>query len=299
MVVHMSEFKSFKVFQKESHNEAEEIRQDVNETDDFSVSKLEESDIVEQEKDTVDIEHKQSKEIWRNLNNKHYMLGAVSVIFLIFLILLLFPVPFGQMQITGSKVITEEDVMFVGQIKKPINTLQISTADLENRLKHDIRVADVKVSRHLLGIIEVNIVDRSPVAIMQGEYTYVIIDKNGYVLQSDVSIRTADLPMITGKRLGNVLLGDIIKDEDVLKALTFLNALTPEGVDLFSEINIGNPEELKAYTRKGISVHLGAGENLAEQATLAEHMVNDVQSRKLSVEYLEANTSSPFIKLKK
>ena len=102
--------------------------------------------------------------------------------------------------------------------------------------------------------------------------------------------------MITGKRLGNVLLGDIIKDEDVLKALTFLNALTPEGVDLF---NIGNPEELKAYTRKGISVHLGAGENLAEQATLAEHMVNDVQSRKLSVEYLEANTSSPFIKLKK
>lgn len=35
------------------------------------------------------------------------------------------------------------------------------------------------------------------------------------------------------------------------------------------------------------------------QAKLAENMVGDVKARGLSVEYVDANLSSPFIKLKK
>ena len=54
-----------------------------------------------------------------------------------------------------------------------------------------------------------------------------------------------------------------------------------------------------AYTRDGISVRLGNTEDLEEQAVLAENMVNDVKARNLSVEYLDANVTNPFIKLKK
>ena len=73
----------------------------------------------------------------------------------------------------------------------------------------------------------------------------------------------------------------------------------PEGLKVFSEINIGNPEDIKAYTRDGITVKLGNGSDMAGQARLAENMVGDVKARGLSVEYLDANLASPFIKLKK
>ena len=105
--------------------------------------------------------------------------------------------------------------------------------------------------------------------------------------------------MITGKKLGNVLLGDQIEETDVIRALRFISCLSEKGAEEFSEINIGNPENFVAYTRDGISVRLGNTEDLEEQAVLAENMVNDVKARNLSVEYLDANVTNPFIKLKK
>lgn len=45
-------------------------------------------------------------------------------------------------------------------------------------------------------------------------------------------------------------------------------------------------------------MRLGSGPDMAGQARLAENMVGDVKARGLSVEYLDANPASPFIKLK-
>lgn len=126
-----------------------------------------------------------------------------------------------------------------------------------------------------------------------------MLDKEGMVIDSVQSIRKGDVAMITGKRMENLLLGDTVSQEDLDKALAFLNALSPEGQRFFSEINIGNPENIRAYTRDGITVRLGSGSDMEAQAKLAENMVGDVKARGLSVEYVDANLSSPFIKLKK
>lgn len=118
-------------------------------------------------------------------------------------------------------------------------------------------------------------------------------------MDSTQSIKKVNVPLITGKRLGNLLLGDSIAGGEIDQALDFLNHLSPEGLKVFSEINIGNPGDIKAYTRDGITVKLGNGSDMAGQARLAENMVGDVKARGLSVEYLDANLASPFIKLKK
>ena len=67
----------------------------------------------------------------------------------------------------------------------------------------------------------------------------------------------------------------------------------------FSELNLGNEDNIRAYTRDGVTVRLGDGSDMAQQAELAENMVGDVKARGLSVEYVDANLASPFIKLKK
>lgn len=104
--------------------------------------------------------------------------------------------------------------------------------------------------------------------------------------------------MITGKKLGNVLLGDKLDDAQIHTALEFINGLTEDGIKIFSEVNVGNTDNLMAYTRDGISVHLKNGTDMEKKAALAESMVNDVKARGLSVEYLDANLAAPFIKLK-
>ncbi|WP_443790234.1 cell division protein FtsQ/DivIB, partial [Dialister succinatiphilus] len=209
------------------------------------------------------------------------------------------PIPLGYIDLEGTEVLTTDDVIFEGRIRQPVNVLQISSSDLEKRLSRDIRVSTVSVGRRFPFVLAVNVTDRVPLAIVQDEFGYVFLDKDGVVMDSTQSIKKVNVPLITGKRLGNLLLGDSIAGGEIDQALDFLNHLSPEGLKVFSEINIGNPEDIKAYTRDGITVKLGNGSDMAGQARLAENMVGDVKARGLSVEYLDANLASPFIKLKK
>lgn len=228
-----------------------------------------------------------------------YAITMSTLFFVILLALLLLPIPFGQIQISGTQNITLEDVLFEGNISEPINTLQISTTDLKERLAHDIRIETIEVKRSSPFTVSIEIRDRKVVAVMQGEYAYIFLDKEGMVVQTAPSIKGMAFPMITGKKLGNVLLGDKLGDEQICTALKFISGLTEDGIKIFSEVNVGNADNLMAYTRDGFSIHLNNGTDMEKKAVLAESMVNDVKARGLAVEYLDANLAAPFIKLKK
>lgn len=293
----MDNFKSFNEFRREQH--AGKLPEDIETTKEESKP----VDFLGEESSPAPAEIRprssKKKRKHRKSQGIQYLLAGAGLVILLLLSLLLLPIPLGYIQLTGTKALTIDDVLFEGRIKQPVNVWQISTSELDNRLRHDIRVADVQVTRHFPFVLEVQIEDRVPLAAVQGELSYAFLDKDGLVIDSVQSIRKTDVPMITGKRLGNLLLGDTVESEDMGKALTFLNHLSPEGRKAFSEINIGNDTNIRAYTRDGVTVRLGDGSDMAGQAELAENMVGDVKARGLSVEYVDANLSSPFIKLKK
>ena len=294
----MDNFKSFNEFRREQHaGKIPEDKQSIEESKPLDPPEHEFPTETTGETPKVVTHRKRKKH--RSQPWKVYGLTGTALVLLLVLALLLLPIPLGNIHLTGTKTLTEKDILFEGQVREPVNVLQISTSDLEERLRHDIRVADVQVNRRFPFTLEVQIEDRIPLAAVQGELSYAFLDKNGMVIDSVQSIRKTDVPMITGKRLGNLLLGDQVSAEDIGKALTFLNHLSPEGRKAFSEINIGNEDHIRAYTRDGVTVRLGSGSDMAEQAALAENMVGDVKARGLSVEYVDANLSSPFIKLKK
>lgn len=209
------------------------------------------------------------------------------------------PVPIGEIRLHGNESVTMEDVLFDGAVKRPVNVLQIHTGHLEERLSKDIRIARVEVARSFPFYIDVTMTERKPLAAVQEEFGYAFLDREGMVIQTLPSIRGADRPMITGIKLDNVLLGDSVSGAPLLMALTFLGNLSEEGLHMFSEINVGNPDQITAYTRSGLSVRLGDGSQMADRARLAENMVKDVKARGLAVYYIDASLTSPYIKLKK
>ena len=230
---------------------------------------------------------------------KAYAAGALAAAAAVTLSLFFLPIPLGYIDLKGTDVLTVDDVIFEGRIREPVNVLQVSSSKLEERLSKDIRLSAVSVSRRFPFVLEVDVTDRIPLAIVQDQFGYAFLDKDGMVMDTTQSIKKVNVPLITGKRMGNLLLGDSVACGELDSALDFLNHLSPEGLRVFSEINIGNGNDIKAYTRDGITVRLGSGPDMAGQARLAENMVGDVKARGLSVEYLDANPASPFIKLKK
>ncbi len=288
----MDKFKSFNDFRRELHEEENPVH---------AAPKPEATEILyapaAEEAPKVDEPIREKKSRHRKVKTSYLLTGA-AVLLLLGSVLFL-PIPLGHIEISGNTQFTVEDAIFEGEIRQPVNVLQVSASELEERIRHDVRVANVTVRRQFPLTLQVVVEERIPLAVVQGEYSYAIIDKEGLVIDSVQAIRAADVPMITGKRMGNLLLGDQVEQEDIQKALAFLNALTSDGQKVFSEVNIGNTKNIMAYTRDGITVRLGDGSDIEERAKLAENMVGDVKARGLAVEYLDANLTSPFIKLKK
>lgn len=289
----MDNFKSFNEFLKEQHGGAPEIQAAPKEPPSQQPSPEEPpKEPVKKKKHKKESSHTGS-------SVKNYVFGGVVVVLAGILALFLLPIPLGYISLTGTDVLTVDDILFEGKIRQPVNVPQVSTTDLTRRLSKDIRVSSVTVTRKFPFVLSVDITDRRPVAIVQDQFGYAFVDADGMVMDTTQSIKKVEVPLITGKKMGNLLLGDRISGDDVAKALDFLNNLSPDGLKVFSEINIGNADSIKAYTRDGITVRLGEGDNMADRAKLAENMVGDVKARKLSVEYVDANLASPFIKLKK
>lgn len=221
---------------------------------------------------------------------------GVSIIGVLTVALMVLPIPFGRLEVAGSQKLTVQDIITSADISEPVNILQIRSGKVEDRLRHDLRIESAKVSYVFPLTMRISVVERIPLAVAANRFGYIMLDKSGQAIQLGSSITNTTIPIISGIKLGNVLLGDNVAHDGVSKALQYLNALTPEGLHNISEINVGNPDEIIAYTVKDLPIHLGNGDNLPEKAKLTEEMLKDIKNRNVQAQYIDVNIKSPFIK---
>lgn len=214
----------------------------------------------------------------------------------IWLILVIFPIPFGTIQVVGSQKVTVADVMAAGNIRNPVNLLQINPGHLEERLQHDLRVETVKVSYALPLTLQVSVTDRKAAAVVATQFGFATLDKTGRVINLGPAIEDTTAPIISGVKLGNVLLGDMIENQAIKGALTYLSSLSEDGVKNIAEINVGDTKQLVAYTVDGLPLRLGDMTDLDKKGPLSENMLRDIKARGVAAEYVDVNVKAPYIK---
>lgn len=215
---------------------------------------------------------------------------------LLWLLLFILPIPFGTITVTGSKNVTVSDVMAAGNIRYPINLLQINAGQLEERLQHDLRVDSVKVTYVLPLTLQVNVTERRPAAVVATQFGFATLDAKGQVINIGPAIEDTSATIISGIKLGNVLLGDTIDTPVIKGALSYLNSLSDEGRKEIAEINVGDVNQLIAYTVDGLPLHLGDTSDMDKKGPLSENMLRDVKARGVAAQYLDVNVKAPFIK---
>ncbi len=240
-----------------------------------------------------DIRGHEARRHWRQ-----NIIVAFLIVSLILGALFFLPIPLGNIRIQGSKVLTVKDIVAVGGLSEPVNILQVNTKQLEKRLQQDLRIEKAVVTYELPLTIAVHIEDRRAVAVVMTQFGYISLDKNGKVIKLGPAIEDTNVPILSGVRLGNILLGDKITNSSIINGVEFLKHLTPEGLINLSELNVGDPKFMIAYTLDGIPLHIGDSSNLAEKAKLSEEMLKDMKARKMDALYIDVNITSPFIKVR-
>lgn len=207
------------------------------------------------------------------------------------------PLPIGTIRITGSQTITEKDVIAIGELSTPVNILSVRRSRLEERLQQDLRVETAKVTYQLPLVLDVAIEERKALLVGQTQFGYVSIDRKGQIIHTGPAIADTKATILSGVKLGNVLLGDVITNESILGAMKYLEALSPEERARIGEINVGDSEGLVAYTIEGLPIHIGDLKDLPEKARLTGDMLSDLKAKHIRAQYINVNVKSPFYKV--
>lgn len=211
-------------------------------------------------------------------------------------------VPFftlSELKLVGAKYLTQEDILKVGNIYMGEPLFELKTDVVQSRLSKDLRIEEVSVRRHLPHTLEVKIKERRPLAIVSCDYGYLDLDRNAIILDSYKSLKTMQIPMITGATVRDVYIGDEVKNELVKKILDFLSRLNEETLNRLSEVAIIEADYIVMYsaTERPVQIRLGKLERLDEKARLTEDFLRDLETNPHPVEYVDFNYTTPFIKL--
>lgn len=206
------------------------------------------------------------------------------------------PLPIGQIQVNGTEQLTSEDVVAIGDLGYPVNILRVRTGALEERLQKDMRVDTAHVSYALPLTLQVDIKARKAVVVVPSQFGFVALDRQGMVIASSPTIPDTTVPIISGVRLGNALLGDTIEAAGIRVAIAYMEAFTEDKRKQIGEINVGDAEKIIAYTVDGLPIHIGDQNNLEEKAKITTDMLVDIAQRHVNAEYIDVNIKTPFIK---
>ncbi|WP_371371335.1 cell division protein FtsQ/DivIB [Sporomusa aerivorans] len=224
-------------------------------------------------------------------------LGVLAVLIAFFLFINSSYFAVGAVFVEGNKYVTVEEVLRIAGVPERVNIFRLKTPEIKDRLMNDLRIAEVQVERSFPASITISIKERQPLAFVTSQYGFVEIDRQGIVMAAFKNLKQVKVPVITGVRLGNVYVGDQVNNPGLSNVLAYLAALDEEALNQLSEVNIKSSNELIAYTINSVQIRVGDSQRLTEKAKLTGEILQEISNKRMNVEYIDLNYTSPIIKL--
>lgn len=203
-----------------------------------------------------------------------------------------------RVEVSGISYLTREQVLEIGRIHTGEPLFQLQTDAVAQNLMHDLRIESAVVRRRLPDRLEIEVVERKPVATVACDYGYLDLDHNGKIIAAYRALHSVPIPLITGMEVKGLYLGDEVKDENVKKVLYFLSQIDTEALNQISEVNIANPDGVVAYANSSVQIRLGKLDRLDEKAVLTADFVKSLKTNRHAIDYVDFSYEAPFINLK-
>ena len=230
----------------------------------------------------------------RILRGAFYLLCASGII----AVLVYSPLfTFQQLVVHGNVHLDENELCEIARIHYGQRLFELKTDEMTTNLLRDLRIESAVVRRQLPHKIEMDIVERIPVATVACDYGYLDFDRQGKVIASYRSLKGADIPIITGVKLRDLYIGDNNNDPQVAQAISFLARIDPADIGEISEVSLRNPDAVVAYTKTALPIRLGQLTGIPDKAALTQDFLRDQKTTRHTVEYVDFSYDAPFIKL--
>ncbi|MBP1763081.1 MAG: ftsQ [Firmicutes bacterium] len=205
----------------------------------------------------------------------------------------------GAVIVEGNSSIAQEDIFRVAGIPDRVNIFRLDPEEIRARLAGDLRISTVEVSRSFPATIVIRISERKPLFYVATNYGFAEVDRQGMILSCYKGLRQVKVPIVTGVALANQYVGETIPAGPIEDMLRFLDNLDTETFQQIAEVNIRTDGCFVAYTTHPIQIRLGTRERMADKARFASDILQEINQKKLAIEYIDLNSTAPIIKAKK
>ncbi|MFC6020377.1 cell division protein FtsQ/DivIB [Plantactinospora solaniradicis] len=172
---------------------------------------------------------------------------------------------FRTLRIVGAALVTPEQVREAARLSDGVPLARIDLAVVQARVAELPPVARVTVSRQWPRTLLVELVERTPVAVVPQNRRFVVIDGSGVVFQTR-SDHPAGLPLA---RIGTPGPDDVA----TRGALEVLAALTPELRERLTEVVVEGPARITVKLRGGRTVLWGDASRSDTKAQVATSLL--------------------------
>lgn len=201
----------------------------------------------------------------------------------------------AEIRVEGLRTLQAGEIQRLSGVNLGENTFKVNLKAVQARVAMNPLVKKAEVRRSYPRAIVISVEERQPVALLPWKGEYLAVDPEGYYLSVVRDFTQANLPLITGIRLGNLTPGKQISSEGLTASLKYLNGMGKEEIAKLSEINGSDPQGIIMYTLDGIEVRLGGVERTEEKLAILRETLNKHYSRK--VEYINITfVGKPVIK---
>lgn len=198
---------------------------------------------------------------------------------------------------TGNTNVSSDRLKQLSGLDAYSNLVTLPVGRIARNIKTDPWVKDVKVQRRLPHTLNIGIVERKPVALLDYSSAAYLLEDDGYVIEKVPSEEFKELPRVYGGEVPPPVVGSKVSDKRVLDCVAVLAGMPQRMRDT---LLMGNPFDGRGQvfvSRNGFNVVYGRPTQMSAKNQVLEAILADVKNNKRKIAYVDVRIpDSPVIK---
>lgn len=178
-----------------------------------------------------------------------------------------------EIVVEGNKLLSKQDVMALTGLSKDLNIFKANLKLAGEKVSLHPMIKEVKITRDLPARIVIKITERKQIGLLIDTGGFIVVGEDGCYLKKVTSLTNVNLPIITGVKPSGSRPGQIIADDRLKSALSYLLTMPANLRAAVSEMNVSDSNNIKMYTIDGAEIRFGDNGRIAEKIKLFQEVI--------------------------
>ena len=182
--------------------------------------------------------------------------------------------PVKDVQVTGASRLTSASVLASAAIPAGSTLPKLPKSQVLDRLRANPWIADASLSRHLPGTVRIEIVERTPAALVDAGGTELwFLSADGHWLGHRSAEDTTAVPTIREAPGADPVAGKVTQSKELKNALSVISGLSPELRAQVQSVSASTEDKTALMLGDNIQVFVGSAEDIDKKDELIRQIL--------------------------